>query len=137
MTTHSETEATKKVRSLLNALSDAGLVLDSAAKALIVRSGYKNLDPMEEHSVRAIESSNTLLQAYNLAESVLNSDSKFQDLRNNVVETITGLNSAAISLIAQGPTIESLEAALHNAAMNSATAFQTSVRFSYMIYKYS
>jgi hypothetical protein len=137
MTTHSETEATKKVRILLNALSDAGLVLDSAAKALIVRSGYKNLDPMEEHLVRAIESSNTLLQAYNLAESVLTSDPKFQDLRNNVFEIITGLNAAAISLIAKSPTIESLEASSHKAAIDSATAFQTSVRFFDMIYQYS
>jgi len=131
------TNNSDQVRVLLNALSDAGCALDSASVALIVRSGYKNLDPIEKILERAIESSNTLLQAYNLAESVLTSDPKFQDLRNSVFEIIKGLNAAAISLIAKSPTIESLEAASHNAAMNSATAFQTSVRFSDMIHQSS
>ena len=102
-----------------------------------MRSGYKNFDPIEKISVRAIESSTTLLQAYNSAESVLTSDPKFQDLRNSVFEIIAGLNSAARSLIAKGPTIESLLLASHKAAIDSATAFQTSVRFSNMIYQYS
>ncbi len=131
------TNNSDQVRVLLNALSDAGCALDSASVELIVRSGYKNLDPIEKISERAIESSNTLLQAYNLAESVLTSDPKFQDLRNSVFEIITGLNAAAISLIAKSPTIESLEASSHKAAIDSATAFQTSVRFSDTIYQSS
>jgi hypothetical protein len=137
MTTHSETEATKKVRILLNALSDAGCALHSAVVALRVRIGYENLDLMAEHSVRVIESSTTLFQAYIVAANVLNSDEKLQDLKNIVFETITGLNAAAISLIAKRPTIESLEAASHKADITSATAHQTKVRFSDTIYKYS
>ncbi|MEX0597369.1 MAG: hypothetical protein WD512_12820 [Candidatus Paceibacterota bacterium] len=41
-----------------------------------MRSGYKNLDTMEECLVRVIESSTTLLKAYINAASILNSDTR-------------------------------------------------------------